>query len=218
MKGAIRLENSKTAYFDEINVKRINIVDEDGTVRMTLTNKKRFPAPLVVDGQEVPRELNPSAGIVFYNDEGYECGALTFSSQKNGANGNQHILLSFDPYLQNDVIDLSMYEENGERSCTFVFSDRPKKSLVDFIKEHKEMVFSEDSPKRREYIKKLYEQGELGYERLILEKSMSGEVSVKLADRKGRERIRMAINEKDVPVLEFLNEEGEVIYSLPPQN
>lgn len=212
------MNTNETNSFEEINVKRINIVDEDGTIRMALTNKKRFPAPLEVDGKEVPRDMNPSAGIVFYNDEGFECGALSFSSQKReDANTKQQILFSLDPYLQNDVIDLGMYEENGERSCTLVFSDRPKKSIMEFIKDHKEMVFSKDSPKRREYIKNLYEQGELGYERMILEKSMSGEVSVKLADSKGRERIRIAIDENDVPIFEFLNEVGEVIYSLPPQ-
>lgn len=204
--------------FDEINVKRINIVDEDGTIRMALTNKERQPAPIEIDGKKVPRDLKPSAGIIFYNDEGIECGGLQFSSQKKDNDITQQILFAFDPYLQNDVVDFGMHEKNGERSCFLTFTDRPKKSLIDFIKEHKEMVFTEDSPERRKYIKKIYEQGELGYERMALEKSKSGEVSVKLSDSKGRERIRMAIDKDDVPVLEFLDEKGEVTYSLPPRN
>lgn len=33
----------------------------------------------------------------------------------------------------------------------------------------------------------------------------------------GRPRIRMRVDQDDVPRLEFLNENGEVVYSLPPQ-
>ncbi|WP_353892788.1 hypothetical protein PRVXH_002162 [Proteinivorax hydrogeniformans] len=42
-------------------------------------------------------------------------------------------------------------------------------------------------------------------------------MSVKLSDSKGNERIRMVIDENDIPKLEFLNGNGEVIYSLPPK-
>jgi hypothetical protein len=32
--------------FDEINVKRINIVDENGKIIMAISNKDYFPAPI----------------------------------------------------------------------------------------------------------------------------------------------------------------------------
>lgn len=203
--------------FDEINVKRMNIVDEDGTIRMTLSNKERFPAPLTFEGKEAPREGDPKAGIVLYNDEGIECGGLLFSSKNTEEGIEQQVLLAMDGYAQNDVVDLGMYEKNGERGYALVFSDRPKKFLTDFAKEHEEMLFAEDSPERREYIQNLYETGEIGFERMKIEKSMSGEVSVNLSDSKGRQRIRLAIDETDVPKLEFLDEEGEVAYTFPPE-
>lgn len=44
-----------------------------------------------------------------------------------------------------------------------------------------------------------------------------GSVGVKLSDSKGQERIRLVVDADDVPRMEFLNEKGEVIYSLPPK-
>lgn len=209
---------SKRYDFEEINVKRINILDEDGTIRMAISNKQRFPAPLILEGRDVPRDGNASAGIVFYNDDGYECGGLAFSSKKTKENGiEQSVLLAFDPYLQNDVIDLGMYEINGERTYALVFHDRPKKLITDFIKEHEEAIFAEDSPEKMKYLGELYENGELGFERMKIEKSVSGEVSIKLSDSKGRQRIRLVVDQNDTPKLEFLDEKGQVIYSLPPK-
>ena len=46
-------------------------------------------------------------------------------------------------------------------------------------------------------------------------KTPDGDVSMKLMDSKGKDRIRMVIDENDEPKMEFLNEHGEVIYRLP---
>ena len=44
---------------------------------------------------------------------------------------------------------------------------------------------------------------------------MTGEAVIRLSDRQGRERLRIVVD--DVPRLEFLNEQGEVVYRLPPE-
>lgn len=56
----------ETKHFEEINAKRINIVDDNGTIRMALTNKDHFPPPLSYEGKELPREMGSNAGIIFY--------------------------------------------------------------------------------------------------------------------------------------------------------
>ena len=60
--------------FEEIDVKRLNVVDEKGNKIMVLTNKDRMPFP-ILNGKEYKRDINPS-GLVFYNDKGNECGGL----------------------------------------------------------------------------------------------------------------------------------------------
>ena len=47
---------SKNAKFDEIEVKRINVVDDDGKLRMVISNKDRQHSGMV-DGKETPRKI-----------------------------------------------------------------------------------------------------------------------------------------------------------------
>lgn len=62
--------------FEEINVERINIVSPDGTHRLVIANKDRFPPP-VLDGVvlDLPRSVVP-AGMVFYDEAGNERGGI----------------------------------------------------------------------------------------------------------------------------------------------
>ncbi|MEF3303400.1 hypothetical protein [Paenibacillus sp. GYB003] len=48
-------------------------------------------------------------------------------------------------------------------------------------------------------------------------KNDKGEVTVCLMDRKGKQRIRMKVDEDDNAVMEFLDGSGNVIYKLPPE-
>src|SRR3546814_5078129 len=58
------------AAFDEIDVKRINIREDDGTIRMIMSNTSRSPG-IIMHGKERPHPSgNRGAGIIFYNNEG----------------------------------------------------------------------------------------------------------------------------------------------------
>lgn len=48
-------------------------------------------------------------------------------------------------------------------------------------------------------------------------KSENGEVSVQLMDSKGKQRIRMVVDENDEAKMEFLDGKGNVLYRLPPE-
>ena len=69
---AARSHRSET--FDEITVRRINLVEPDGTLRMVLSNHDQMPG-IIVKGKEFPKVDRPEAGMLFYNDEGSENGA-----------------------------------------------------------------------------------------------------------------------------------------------
>ena len=64
-----------------IDVERINVVEQDGTLRMVFANSALAPDP-VVDGQVLKRDSGNAAGIVFYNEHGDECGGLVFRGQR----------------------------------------------------------------------------------------------------------------------------------------
>ena len=79
--------------FTQISVERIDVVDSDGTRRMSITNRERLPN-IVIDGKEAPREnrsVQP-AGILLYDEEGNEAGGLATTSLPNGAKSSMLVL------------------------------------------------------------------------------------------------------------------------------
>jgi hypothetical protein len=58
--AAFRLARGGTTRFSEVTVERIHVVDANGTVRMIVTNKDRFPRTVIVEGQQVQRQADPA--------------------------------------------------------------------------------------------------------------------------------------------------------------
>jgi hypothetical protein len=164
--------------FEEIEVQRIRVVDEDGTVRMVLTS------PPLLDRQE--------AGLVFYTDEGSECGALSFHGRTGEDGPDAEMKLSFNQFEQDEAISLSFRQRGSERSYGLSMVDRPFIPIDQALKEQAE--------------------------RLFVGRLESGEVCLYVMDSKGRPRIRLGIDAEDVPRMDFLNEAGEVAYSFPPES
>lgn len=55
-----------------------------------------------------------------------------------------------------------------------------------------------------------------GQSRVFVGKNAKGASEVTLADAQGRPRIRLTVKPDGQSTLEFLNQDGKVIYSLPP--
>ncbi len=69
-------QQSDKQHFSEIDVERLNIVEANEKYRMVISNRRLAPDP-VMDGVVNKRQGNVSSpGIMFYNDEGDESGAL----------------------------------------------------------------------------------------------------------------------------------------------
>ncbi len=99
--------NRSTASFEEISVKRINVVDEAGNNRMVISNQELMPNPIIA-GKEYKRKIAP-AGIIFYDEKGDEIGGLALSTMNNSGLR----ALSFD-YANADAIGLLSQEDlNG---------------------------------------------------------------------------------------------------------
>jgi hypothetical protein len=70
-------DKSKVVRFEELDVQRLNLVEPDGTLRMVISDKARFPGA-IIRGKE-HAHTRPDAGLLFFNDEGTEDGGLIFS-------------------------------------------------------------------------------------------------------------------------------------------
>src|SRR5258705_11860257 len=90
---------AKVQRFDEIDVRRINVREPDGTLRMVISNHARLPG-VIARGKENPPVDRPYAGMLFYNDEGTEKGVLVFGGHRNanGGVGDAGVALCFHPY------------------------------------------------------------------------------------------------------------------------
>lgn len=87
-----------SATFDQITVRRINVVEPDGTPRMIISDRASFPGMIVRSKETAYRR--PFAGMIFYNDEGSETGGLVFGGHKDaeGRVVDSGVSLSFDKY------------------------------------------------------------------------------------------------------------------------
>lgn len=203
--------------FKSIDVEKLNIIEEDGTVKMSLFNSQNIP-PLIFEGEDLlpgHRQDDGVSGIIFYNGDGFECGGLTFGS-KQLENGEHESALSltFDQYQQDQVVQMFTVEENGEQMYGFNFFDRPKETIKETIGKMDTIRQMDDEVEKKKLMKELDQENP---RRMFMGKTREGDLTIQMNDSVGRERIRMAIDKEDNPKIEFLNSDGEVIYSLPPE-
>lgn len=201
-----------------LDVEKLNIVDKKGNVKMTLFNNENIP-PALMDGEDIlpgHRQDEPISGLMFYNNEGDEVGGLIFGSKKDDkGNYESSASLTFDQYKQDQVIQMHYIDENGQKHYGFSVYDRPEKPLSQLIKKTHEIKNLNISNEEKEAnLKKIWEGNT---QRAFMGKNQKGEVSVQLMDSKGNQRIRMVVDENDVPKMEFLDGEGKVVYKLPPE-
>src|ERR1700716_747734 len=68
--------------FGTITVRRINVVDPDGTVRLTISNRADFPGAWR-HKKEYPRpDRREAAGMLFMSEEGTELGGLIWGASR----------------------------------------------------------------------------------------------------------------------------------------
>jgi hypothetical protein len=123
-------DSKRVATLDELTVRRINVVEPDGKLRMIISNHAQLPG-IIVRGKERPFP-RPQAGMLFYNDEGSENGGLIFGGHRNAkgevvdAGGS----LSFDKYEANQIVQLIGVDDKEDRFAGLIVTDSPTGSEV----------------------------------------------------------------------------------------
>lgn len=207
---------SRKTRFEEIDVKRINVIEPDGTVRLVLSNKALFPG-ILFKGKEYPHPNRKTAGILFYNDEGTENGGLTFGGQKdNDGNVSAYGHLSFDQYNQDQVFTLDASEDGGNRKAGLAVWDRPDYSIEELLLLQARVKELPEKEKRAE-ISKFFSERESAHPRLYLGKSHNGSVSLRLNDRQGRDRLVIEVAPDGTPAVRFFDEDGKETGRIPDE-
>jgi hypothetical protein len=179
---------SRKTSFEEIDVRRINVVEPDGTARLVLSSKALFPG-ILFKGKEYSHPNRKTAGILFYNDEGTENGGLTFGGAKDASGKvSAYGHMSFDQYNQDQVFTLDASEDGGNRKAGVAVWDRPDYSIEELML-LTERVKKLPEKEQKAEISKFFAGRESAQPRLYLGKSHNGSVSLRLNDREGRERL-----------------------------
>ena len=209
--------------FGTIDVERINIVEKDGTVKMIITNMEHFPTK----GDSVNNidfhERKKRAGMLFFNDEGVECGGFIYDGAKNENGHSAGMSLTFDQYNGDQVMQLLTTDrqigDQRYKTGGLVFNDRADgETQAGLRKIMAELDTISDREKRREVYNQYKEQGLIGTApRVYLGQSGSKNNGLFLFDQEGRPRAMFYVNKENEAKLEILNEEGKVISSWPSE-
>ena len=185
--------------FQEISVERINIVEPDGKLRLTISDAARSPG-WVFHGKPYPGRPH-SAGMIFFNDEGEEDGGL-----------------SFDQYDQDETVKLMYDDENGRKRQGLFLTDRANIPITVMIAQQDSLRALPAGPARDSAIKAwAYNNGHpLAATRVAVNRDASKSAVVSLADPQGHPRLRLAVDSTGAASIQFLDTEGHVTKSVTP--
>ncbi|GEM_PF-66155 len=213
----LAFKNSRIEEFEEINVKRINIVEEDGTLRLVISNRAKSPGALLGGRLLYPGGGRP--GMIFFNEEGDECGGLIYGIEKRDCEESYFGGLMFDRHLQDQIVGIQ-YSENGGKSLRagLIVWERPDVSLLELVerKEKIKELRGEERLKAEKELEEAIARGEYGSARLFAG-NLNKTSMIALKDSQSRDRIRLYVEPEGEARLVFLDEKGEVVFSLPPQ-
>jgi hypothetical protein len=192
----------------EIDVERINVRDRDGRLRMVISGRDRAPDP-VADGRIGKRQGGNSAGVIFYNERGDECGGLIFRGDDGGAGA----ILTFDRFRQDQVVGISYSEAGGTYRAGLNVWDRPEVPLSQLFEryEHFESLRGHE---RDAELARMQADRVASASRIFAGRERDGRAVVSLADAQQRERLRLVVEAEGAARIEFLDEAGDVVKTI----
>jgi hypothetical protein len=193
---------------EEITARRINIVEPDGRLALVISDHAR-QHPGAMNGKDLPARDRP-AGMIFFNEEGDECGGVVYDGTKKEAS----FTLSADQYKNDQIMQLS-YQQDSDKSLTRSYGFRLWDRSDRFTLQNELNYFDSvdklhDTAAVNAAVKDLQARGLLGVERLFLGRTREGQTGLFLRDDKGIPRLRIYIDKQNRPLIETLDEKGEV--------
>jgi len=199
--------------FSEIDVERINIVSPEGKNQMVIANHLRLPGP-IVDGKQVNRMGPQRPGMIFYNATGDENGGFIFDGKlddKGKPAAGMHF--SMDRFGGDQQLSLGHYESGGTMESGLKIYDRGLQKDYDGLYEAYEKAPA--GAEKDALLQKWKDAGGQQTNRLFVGKTRGKSSAVILADAKGKPRIMMLVTPEGEPMLNFMDDNGKIIQSLP---
>ena len=211
------IKPAPNANFNQINVRRINIVEPNGLTRMVIADNAEFPGAYYM-GKEYPRNDRDATGMIFNDEEGTENGGLIFGGKKD-KKGLTHSYghLSFDEYQRDQLMVMESSSDGPSRDSHYQVNDddRPYPITPTVVADWQKVVAQPAGPKREAATKAWHAKYPGGIvNRAFLGRNKDRSVSLSLKDVQGRERLVARVLPDGTPVIEFLDAEGKVVKTI----
>jgi len=201
----------RNPQFGIITARRLNIVEPDGTVRLTISNRADFPGGWI-HKKELPRpDRRDAAGMLFMSEEGTEQGGLIWgASQLPDGTIENHGHLSLDQYEENQIFALDAGQEGKDRFSRITISDQGDYP-VEEKRKAEERIGRLASDKQDEAWGEFFSTHRHDVKRMELGRVPDGSVGLSLRDGNGKVRILLEVQADEKSVLQFLDAGGKVV-------
>lgn len=220
--STLAFKTDKNQRFGTIDVERINIIEPNGTVKMIITNVEQFPnGTTTVNNRSVTKDRKKRSGMLFFNEDGMECGGFIYDGAKNENGHSSGLSLTYDQYDGDQVMQLLTTDTGkGDQrrvSSALTFNDRAANETQQGVHN----IMNElDSIKDRKLWRQKYQeysdQGLIGgTPRVMLGQTGSENNGLFLFGDNGKPKAMFYVDKNNNVKLEVYNEEGHVTNSWP---
>jgi hypothetical protein len=197
--------------FGIITARRINVVEPDGTVRLTISNRADFPGGWIHKKESPRPDRRDAAGILFMSEEGTEQGGLIWgASQLPDGTIENHGHLSLDQYEENQIFALDAGQEGKDKFSRITITDQGDYP-VEEKRRAEERIGKLPADKQDKAWDEFFSNHRHDVNRLVLGRAPDGSVGLSLRDGNGRVRILLDVQSDGKSVLQFLDESGKVV-------
>lgn len=197
--------------FGIITARRVNIVEPDGTVRLTISNRADFPGGWIHKKESPRPDRRDAAGMLFMSEEGTEQGGLIWGAgQLPDGTIENHGHLSLDQYEDNQVFALDAGQEGKDKFSQITISDQGDYP-VEEKRQAEDSIGKLPADKQDAAWEQFFATHRHDVKRLVLGRSPDGSAGLTLRDANGKARIVLSVQSDGKSVLQFLDEDGKVL-------
>jgi hypothetical protein len=197
--------------FGTITARRINIVEPDGTVRLTISNRADFPGGWIHKKESPRPDRRDAAGMLFMSEEGTEQGGLIWgASQLPDGTIENHGHLSLDQYEENQIFALDAGQEGKDKFSRITIADQGDYP-VEEKRKAEDQIGRLPADKQDAAWEAFFAAHRHDVKRLVLGRAPDGSVGLNLRDGNGQVRIVLEVQSGGKGVLQFLDESGKVM-------
>jgi hypothetical protein len=201
----------RTPQFGIITARRINIVEPDGTVRLTISNRADFPGGWIHKKESPRPDRREAAGMLFMNEEGTEQGGLIWgASQLPDGTIENHGHLSLDQYEENQIFALDAGQEGKDKFSRITMTDQGDYP-VEEKRKAEDRIGKLPPEKQEDAWGDFFASHKHDVNRLVLGRAPDGSVGLSLRDANGKARILLNVQSDGKSVLQFFDDAGKVV-------